>query len=221
GHRRAARRRERRQQPAQPGACHRAGDALPAPARLHRTGSCPCALRWQDHQERRQVAGTGTGEARLRLGQTGGSGVSAVSAKSTASPVERYKAAFEARWQGDDALTALRRAALEQFLSSGFPTQRDEAWKYTNLRRLESRSFTPAEGSALDAYQPEWLTAEGTRVVLVNGHCLPALSSQRAQPPGVTILTFKQWIAHEPAAVAAYLKEHEQLTGNVLEQLNL
>ena len=147
--------------------------------------------------------------------------MSAAGVKTAAAPVERYRSAFDARWQGEDELITLRRAALEQFLSAGFPTQRDEAWKYTNLRRLESRSFTPAEASALDAHQPEWLTAEGTRVVLVNGHCLPALSSQRAQPPGVTILTFKQWMAHEPAAVAAYLKEHDQLTGNVLEQLNL
>ena len=147
--------------------------------------------------------------------------MSAVGAKSTASPVERYQAAFDARWQGDDELIALRRAALEQFLSAGFPTQRDEAWKYTNLRRLETRSFTPAEASALDAHQPEWLTTAGTRVVLVNGHWLPALSSHQAQPPGVTVLTFKQWIQHEPAAVAAYLKEHDQLGGNALEQLNL
>ncbi|MBM0107080.1 Fe-S cluster assembly protein SufD [Steroidobacter sp. S1-65] len=147
--------------------------------------------------------------------------MSTVAAKNTVSPLERYKMAFESRWQGNDELTALRHAALEQFLSAGFPTQRDEAWKYTNLRRLESRSFTPAETSALDAHQPEWLATAGTRIVLVNGHCLPALSSQVAQPPGVTVLTFKQWIEHEPAAVAAYLKEQDQLTGNALEQLNL
>jgi Fe-S cluster assembly protein SufD len=147
--------------------------------------------------------------------------VSAVGAKTTASPLERYQAAFDARWQGTDELTALRRAALDQFLSTGFPTQRDEAWKYTNLRRLESRSFTPAEATALDAHQPEWLTTAGTRIALVNGHWLPALSSQNAQPPGVTVLTFKQWAQHEPAAVAAYLKEHDQLSGNALEQLNL
>ncbi|HEY0681826.1 MAG TPA: Fe-S cluster assembly protein SufD [Steroidobacter sp.] len=147
--------------------------------------------------------------------------MSAVSAKNAASPVERYKNAFDARWQGDDELTALRRAALEQFLSAGFPTQRDEAWKYTNLRRLESRTFTPADTSALDAHQSEWLTTAGTRIVLVNGHCLPALCSQKAQQPGATVLTFKQWIEHEPAAVAAYLKEHDQLGGNTLEQLNL
>jgi Fe-S cluster assembly protein SufD len=147
--------------------------------------------------------------------------VSAVDVKSTASPVDRYQATFDARWQGDDELLALRRAALHQFLSTGFPTQRDEAWKYTNLRRLETRAFTPAEASALDAHQPEWLTTEGTRIALVNGHWLPALSSQTAQPPGVTVLTLKQWLQREPAAVATYLKEHGQLTGNALEQLNL
>lgn len=147
--------------------------------------------------------------------------MSAVDAKSTAPPVERYKAAFEARWPGTDELTALRRAALDQFLSTGFPTQRDEAWKYTNLRRLETRSFTPAEASALDAHQPGWLTTGGTRIVLVNGHWLPALSSQTAQPPGVTVLTLKQWLQREPAAVATYLKDHDQLSGNALEQLNL
>lgn len=147
--------------------------------------------------------------------------MSAVSAKSTVSPVERYRTAFDARWQGDEELVALRRAALEQFLSAGFPTQRDEAWKYTNLRRLETRSFTPAEASALDAHQPEWLITGGIRIALINGHWLPALSSQTAQPPGVTILTLKQWSQHEPAAVATYLREHGQLTGSALEQLNL
>ena len=38
-----------------------------------------------------------------------------------------------------DELGALRREALERFLAAGFPTQRHEDWKYTNLRRLENR----------------------------------------------------------------------------------
>jgi Fe-S cluster assembly protein SufD len=57
--------------------------------------------------------------------------------------------------------------------------------------------------------------------VLVNGHWLPALSSQTAQPPGVTVLTLKQWLKREPAEVAAYLTEHGQGAGSALEQLNL
>jgi Fe-S cluster assembly protein SufD len=147
--------------------------------------------------------------------------VSAVGAKSTASPVERYRTAFDARWVGDDPLVAVRRAALEQFVSAGFPTQRQENWKYTNLRRLETRAFGVAEPAALDAKQPEWLPHTGTRVVFVNGHWMPALSSQHAQPPGVTVLTLNQWLQREPAEVAAYLRDHGHLEGSTLEQLNL
>lgn len=147
--------------------------------------------------------------------------MSAVSAKSTASPLERYRTAFDVRWSGDDSLIALRRAALEQFLSAGFPTQRQENWKYTNLRRLETRAFSIAEPTALDAKQPEWLHHAGTRIVFVNGHWMPTLSSQHAQQPGVTALTLKQWLQREPAEVAAYLRDHGQLEGSALEQLNL
>lgn len=147
--------------------------------------------------------------------------MSVVGAKSTVSPVERYRAAFDARRQGDDELIALRRAALDQFLSAGFPTQRHEDWKYTNLRRLETRTFALAETSALDTKQPEWFATPGTRIVLANGHWMPALSSETAQPPGVTVLTLKQWLQREPGEVAAYLRDHGQVTGTALEQLNL
>lgn len=139
----------------------------------------------------------------------------------SAPPVERYRTTFDARWQGDDPLMALRRAALERFLAAGFPTPRQEDWKYTNLRRLELRAFTLAEPSALDAKQPEWLTTAGTRIALVNGHWTPALSSQTAQPPGMTVLTLSQWLKREPAEVAAYFTDHGQLAGSALEQLNL
>lgn len=151
--------------------------------------------------------------------------MSAVGAKSTGLPLERYRTAFETRWHADgwsnDPLLALRRTALERFLSAGFPTQRQENWKYTNLRRLESRAFAPAEPAALDAKQPEWLPHTGMRMVFVNGHCMPSLSSQHAQPPGVTALTLSGWMAHEPAEVAAYLRDRGHTEGSVLEQLNL
>jgi Fe-S cluster assembly protein SufD len=147
--------------------------------------------------------------------------VSAVGAKSTVLPLDRYRAAFDARWSGEDALIALRRAALEQFLAAGFPTQRQENWKYTNLRRLETRTFGIAEAAALDTKQPEWLPHTGTRIVFVNGHWMPTLSSQHAQQPGITVLTLKQWLQREPAEVATYLRDHGQTEGAALEQLNL
>ena len=63
---------------------HPDGDALPAPARLHRARSGSRAVGRADSQERRQVAGAGTGKARLRLGQAGGCrSMSAVAAKNS------------------------------------------------------------------------------------------------------------------------------------------
>jgi Fe-S cluster assembly protein SufD len=150
--------------------------------------------------------------------------MSAVTAKASPSTAERYRAAFDARWRGDDALISLRRAALEQFLSTGFPTQRHEDWKYTSLRRLESRNFTPADKSSsaapIDSKQELWIKDAGSRIVLMNGHWLPSLSSQRAHPPGVTVLTLGQWLEHDPGEVAAFLSQATATESSALEHLN-
>ena len=136
---------------------------------------------------------------------------------------ERYRAAFDARWSTSDALVELRRAALERFAAAGFPTQRQEDWKYTNLRRLEARTFAPATSTAvaLGAHEQHWIANAGIRIVLVNGHWMPALSSVGAQLPGMTLLTLKQWAEHDPAAVAALLEQSARPQPGALEDLNL
>ncbi|MGH8186631.1 MAG: SufB/SufD family protein, partial [Steroidobacteraceae bacterium] len=149
--------------------------------------------------------------------------MSVVTRQQSPSPIERYRQAFEARWRSDDALTSLRRAALEKFLEHGFPSPRDEDWKYTNLRRLETRTFTPAEKGvvSVDAAQNRWIANAGTRIVLLNGHWMPALSSTSAHPPGVTVLTLGQWLEHDAGAVAAFLCRAHEERSSALEQLNL
>lgn len=139
---------------------------------------------------------------------------------------ERYRAAFDARWSvnaPNDPLIELRRAALERFVAAGFPTQRQEDWKYTNLRRLEARTFAPATSTAvaLGSHEQHWIANAGIRIVLVNGHWMPALSSVGAQFPGMTLLTLKQWSEHDPAAVAAFIAESSRAPAGALEDLNL
>ncbi|HEX4969955.1 MAG TPA: Fe-S cluster assembly protein SufD [Steroidobacteraceae bacterium] len=136
---------------------------------------------------------------------------------------ERYRAEFDARWPASDALVELRRAALERFVAAGFPTQRQEDWKYTNLRRLEARTFVPATSTAaaLDALEQHWIANAGIRIVLVNGHWMPALSSVGAQLPGMTLLTLQQWSEHDPAAVAAFIAQTSHAQPGALEDLNL
>jgi Fe-S cluster assembly protein SufD len=148
--------------------------------------------------------------------------MSVVTLQESHSSAERYREAFDARWQAQDALTAMRRAALERFAAAGFPTQRQEQWKYTNLRRLEARTFAPAEQPvALSLQQNRWIENAGTRVVLANGHWMPALSSTAAQSPGMTLLSLRQWAEHEPAEVAALLAQSSSVQPTTLEDLNL
>jgi len=126
---------------------------------------------------------------------------------------ERYRALFDAQTLPAGALGAWRSAALEHFLATGFPTQREEAWKYTNLRRLEARGFgrsdTPAaphSSTALD--ESGWIAAAGIRTVLLNGRWAPQLSGTSPQPPGVTVLALGQWLEHAPEQAAEFLQRH-------------
>ena len=58
-----------------------------------------------------------------------------------AEPLAHYRAAFESVSAGHAGTAAQRAAAFERFAALGFPGAREEAWKYTSLRRLESRRF--------------------------------------------------------------------------------
>jgi Fe-S cluster assembly protein SufD len=145
--------------------------------------------------------------------------MSVVTLQESRSSGERYRAAFDARWTATDALVELRRAALERFVTTGFPTQRQEDWKYTNLRRLEARTFAPATTAAVAV--GGWIANAGMRIVLVNGHWMPALSSVGAQLPGMTLLTLKQWLEKDPVAAAAFISQTSRAQPSALEDLNL
>jgi Fe-S cluster assembly protein SufD len=83
-------------------------------------------------------------------------------------PLAHYRSEFDAVRSRLPAVAA-REAALARFLELGFPTTREEAWKYTNLRRLETRTFggTSCDESAALAVSPAELGLP--RLVLVNG----------------------------------------------------
>lgn len=147
--------------------------------------------------------------------------MSAAAAIEPNAALERYRSLFGARF-ASDPLVEQRRTALEAFLQQGFPTQRDEAWKYTNLRRLESRAFVPSEPSpvAIDVASAPWIAGADLRIVFVNGRWAPALSSVAIQSPGTTVVTLAEWMKHEPAAAFEYLSRVPRRPPSSLEQLN-
>ena len=83
-----------------------------------------------------------------------------------------------AAWPSSRAASARRRAAIESLTRSGLPGQRDENWKYANLRPLERLRFVPAAvapPAILEGLPPA--VAGYTRYVFVDGVFAPALSA--------------------------------------------
>ncbi len=82
---------------------------------------------------------------------------------------------------------AEQRGALDAALGDGLPGARSEAWKYTSLRALERRTFTPAV-PVLAAIDPELLTGiPAPRLVFINGRFDLRHSDTSGVPAGVEL----------------------------------
>ena len=118
--------------------------------------------------------------------------------------LETWVAAFEAFRQepgfGGDGLREARTAAFDRFLQRGFPTTRDEEWRFTNVGPIAASAFARAaaavpEAAALAPFRlPDGAAHE---LVVVNGRLAPDLSSAGA-PAGVAIRSLKDDLARTP-----------------------
>lgn len=85
----------------------------------------------------------------------------------------------------------LRKEAFQRFAAKGFPTTRDEEWKYTNIAALAAGEFRPA--STLNAVtekslEPFLIAGKSIhRLVFVNGIFSSDLSKISALPEGVLV----------------------------------
>ena len=49
-------------------------------------------------------------------------------------------------------LQQLRTEALEKFSAQGFPSLREEEWRYTNVSAIEKKLFSPSINSSIKSY---------------------------------------------------------------------
>ena len=120
---------------------------------------------------------------------------------------------FEAQWltREENPLTELRKKAMQRVLQLGLPTNRDDSWRYTNLRFLTSQSFVDAPHASLRAFEATaslslvGVAERAAAVVLVNGY--PVLpSSMDAFFNGIEITSLRELARTDPATLAAYLE---------------
>ena len=107
-------------------------------------------------------------------------------------------------------LTNTRRAAFGWVAEHGFPTLKDEDWRYTRLGPILDVPFEPAAsgtGHGLTSSTIDALAADlgGARLVFVNGHFAPELSSVAELPEGATVTNLASMLGHEAERVEPLL----------------
>jgi Fe-S cluster assembly protein SufD len=108
-------------------------------------------------------------------------------------------------------LRELRREAAGLFAERGFPTRRDEDWRYAALDRLHETAFEPTGGGALARGSERLILdyllgpAEFPRFVFVNGAFAPEVSRREPLPAGVEGRPLAAQLAEAPDLVRGRL----------------
>ena len=136
--------------------------------------------------------------------------------------VERERDGRDPGW-----LTEARMAALEWVGEHGFPTHKDEDWKYTALGPILAVPFdaaTVASGSRVSAALIDTAAVDlgGPRLVFVNGHFAAEFSRVIGLPTGAVVTTLaamlavgpdqlEPFFAHEPGVRHAFAAFNDAL----------
>src|SRR5262245_58128711 len=134
----------------------------------------------------------------------------------TAVATDRYLADFEA-FQGSELasgpswLRTLRRTAIARFAEVGFPTVREEAWRYTNVAPLVERGFRPdnregPDGLGSDTAGRFALDAPGwSRLAFVAGRYSAELSSVRSESGGARLTSLADALSTDGPLIERHL----------------
>ena len=142
--------------------------------------------------------------------------------------VESYLAAFT-DFARDTAnapawLRELRESAFARFSSAGFPTLRDEDWRFTSLAPLARTPFRLARSSANEFTVSDlvhWrMEGAAARLVFVDGRFEQKLSNWGELPQGVTVNGLAKQIAAQPESVAKHFGRYLNIERDSFAALN-
>jgi Fe-S cluster assembly protein SufD len=121
----------------------------------------------------------------------------------TTDPRDLYLADFERTAKGLPAFEEVRRRAIAKFAERGFPTGREEAWRFTDVTPIAEVAFKPASGTA----NPNQFAGlangplKACQITFVDGRFSPAFSSLDL-PAGVGVTSVGEILKTAPAALA-------------------
>jgi Fe-S cluster assembly protein SufD len=126
---------------------------------------------------------------------------------------------------GPEWLEPMRRRAAERFAAVGFPSARDEEWRFTPIGPIAQGTWQPSPGGAARLSpgrlapfvfgHPEWST-----LVFVNGVFSEALSRVSELPRGVRVGSLAETLRADGTALQAHLARHAPIEGSAFTALN-
>lgn len=103
-------------------------------------------------------------------------------------------------------LQQLRAQALTQFTQQGFPTFRDEDWKYTNIAPLTKQALSWAIPQPNPTVPDVSFDLPYQRLVFVNGHFSAKLSKLDAPTSGIQITNLAKVLNEQPGLAEKHLQ---------------
>jgi Fe-S cluster assembly protein SufD len=124
----------------------------------------------------------------------------------------------EPRWLRD-----MRRASAAAFGKLGFPTTKNEEWRFTNVAPIADARFVPAPAAAGAQEVVSGFTVPGLAgpvMTFVNGRFAPRLSAPGAPLAGVTVGSLADAIAQSPASLQPHFGRHTDVSTRPFAALN-
>lgn len=119
-------------------------------------------------------------------------------------------------------LRQLRSEGWAKFSSNGFPTLRDEDWRFTSLKTLTQTSFRRAgagDGAVADV-DGLHLAGAACRLVFVNGRFTPGLSDLGKLPAGLEVCSLAQALTDKADGAEQHLGRYVDLRRDAFPALN-
>src|SRR5580692_2668101 len=123
-------------------------------------------------------------------------------------------------------LVPLRSAAIATFTELGFPTVRDEDWRFTNVAPIAGLPFQPASAAAANGAESRLLAEAtfaqlpGTRLVFVNGFFAPKLSRIEKIPNGARVENLSAALAKDSTLIEKHFGKYARTTDNAFAAVN-
>ena len=141
----------------------------------------------------------------------------AVARNSSADPIQHLSGEFEKQFEGRVArtpwLAELRRKSFARFAATGFPTTREEDWRFTSVQPIAEAAFELATAgqngvTRVDLARKAGILSGASTLAFIDGHWSEGLSRVQRLPPGVRVESIGATLSTNPDLVRQHLAHH-------------